>query len=291
MKPIYEKLLRFREEGFAVKTLRSNTYDCPWHFHGECELILVQQGAGHRVVGDNVSPIVPGDLVLIGANLPHIYQNDPPTRQRTRSLRGVLIQFEESWWSDLFKMPAFDGVQRMLRRAALGLHFTGASRDAVADAMARIVKMKGLPRIALFLTILDLLSNSRNCSQIASPGFTATSSPHDERRVNTIWRFINDNLGRSLNLPAAARLVHMSEGAFSRFFRAHLGKTFPELVNELRIGRACRLLAETEENITEIALSCGYRNLSNFHRQFARLKGCTPLAFRRRLVRKVSDFE
>ena len=75
----------------------------------------------------------------------------------------------------------------------------------------------------------------------------------------------------------------MSEGAFSRFFRTHIGKTFPAFVNDLRIGRACRLLAETEMNVTEIALLCGYRNLSNFNRQFLQLKKGSPSDFRRQM--------
>jgi len=55
-------------------------------------------------------------------------------------------------------------------------------------------------------------------------------------------------------------------------------------LNQLRIGRACRLLAESELSVTEIALACGFANLSNFNRQFARLKQTTPREYRRRLA-------
>ena len=49
----------------------------------------------------------------------------------------------------------------------------------------------------------------------------------------------------------------------------------------MRIGRACRLLAENELNVTEIAFACGFENLSNFNRQFLRLKGTSPSQFRK----------
>ena len=78
----------------------------------------------------------------------------------------------------------------------------------------------------------------------------------------------------------AAGIVHLSEGAFSRFFREHTGKTFPQFVNELRIGKACSLLMEGDLNITEVAYDCGFTNLSNFNRQFLRLKGLSPREFR-----------
>ena len=60
---------------------------------------------------------------------------------------------------------------------------------------------------------------------------------------------------------------------------------FPAFLNDLRVGRACRLLAETEMNVTEVALSCGYRNISNFNRQFRRLKRVSPRQFRRQMQR------
>ena len=288
MKPIYEKLVRQREEGFALKTIEGPSFDCPWHFHSEYELILVIESDGCRVVGDSVEPLTPNDLVFLGPNLPHIYQNDGQTPGRGPLIRGVLLQFEESGWSALFAQPAFDAVRRLLRRASLGLSFSGTARDQAVGLLTQMLDLQGVPRVAAFLSLLDLLAQSRHARPLASPGFTTTVSPHDEERVNRVWRFIHENLDSALTLPAAARLVHMSEGAFSRFFHAHLGKTFPDFVNELRVGRACRLLAETPQKITEIALACGYRNLSNFNRQFARLKQCTPREFRRALVRKVS---
>jgi AraC-like DNA-binding protein len=289
MKPIYEKLVRFREDGIALKALRGKSLSCPWHFHSEYELILVQESSGYRIVGDNVAAIQPNDLVLIGPNLPHIYQYDRPFSGDNVTPRGILIQFEERWWSSLLELPALNGVRRLLHRAVLGLHVTGRTRDQAAALMTKMVGYRGLRRITAFLSLMEILARSRTCLPLSSPGFAVAPNPYDEKRVNRVWQFINEHLDQPLSLPAAARLLHMSDGAFSRFFRAHLGKTFPEFVNELRIGRACRLLAETQDAITQIALACGYRNLSNFNRQFARFKKCTPRAFWQRLVRKVSE--
>lgn len=286
MKPIYEKLVRVREEGFALKTLRGTSFHCPWHFHSEYELILVLESGGHRIVGDNIAPLQPNDLVLIGPDLPHIYQNDKPFSGRTPLIRGILIQFEDRWLASLLDLPALDGVRRLLHRAALGLHVTGRTRDQAAAIMVRMTGLHGLRRITAMLSLLDLLARSRHCRPLSSPTFSVVPNPYDEQRVNLVWQYINEQLDQPIGLPAAAKLVHMSEGAFSRFFRAHLGKTLPSLVNELRIGRACRLLADTEEAVSRIALACGYRNLSNFNRQFARLKKCTPRAYRQRWSEK-----
>jgi len=284
MKATYEKLTQFPEEGFALKEIRGDDCNCPWHFHSECELILAAQSRGYRIVGDNVTSLLPGDLVLVGANLPHVYQHEDPISGPSAPPHCILIQFEEQNWSGLLQMPALAGVRGLLRRASLGLQFTGRTRDKAAGLMQKMLQQRGVQRINAFLAILDLLARARSARPIASPGFARVLSPHDEERVNRVWQFINEQYQRPISLREVARLVHMSDGAFSRFFRAHMGKTFPAFVNALRVGRACRLLAETELSVTEIALSCGYQNLSNFNRQFARLKKTSPRSFRRRLV-------
>ena len=52
--------------------------DSSWHYHPQYELLYISQSTGIRFVGDNVSPFVPGELVLVGPYLPHLWRNEPP---------------------------------------------------------------------------------------------------------------------------------------------------------------------------------------------------------------------
>ncbi len=283
MKPIYEKLIGCPDEGFLVKEIHGDACNCPWHCHTEVELVLVLQSQGYRIVGDNIRSLQRGDLVLLGPNLPHAYQHKDRLSVRQPPAHCILLQFEKRLWSSLLELPAMAAVRRLLLRAASGLHIMDPAREQVAAMLLEMLKLRGLRRIATFITVLDALAQSRSCKTIASPGFTTSLTSYEQERIGRICQFIDENYHRSLRLCEVARLTHMSEGAFSRFFRSHMGKTFPAFVNDLRIGRACRLLAETELNVTEIALSCGYRNISNFNRQFLQLKKASPSEFRRRM--------
>ena len=100
--------------------------------------------------------------------------------------------------------------------------------------------------------------------------------------MDRVFQFLVNEADEPVRLSDAARVLNLSEGAFSRFFRIHTGKTFPAFRNELRVGRACTLLIEGDLTITEVALRCGFVNLSNFNRQFRRLKGISPHEFRQR---------
>ena len=284
MKLIFEKLMSGSEEGFTFKEIRSHRFSCPWHFHTENELILTLHCPGYRMVGDDITELEAGDLVLVGSNLPHIWQRDEGKPRPRRPVHILIVQFEESFLGhDFWKLPATHALRQLLRHASAGLQFTSKTRHRVARRMSDMRAASGLRRLALFLTALEALASSSECRAIASPGYTAEPSPFNQGRMERVLRFINERLDQPIRLREVARLAGLSEGAFSRFFRLHSGRTSPTFVNQLRIGRACRLLAESENKITDIAFACGFTNLSNFNRQFQRMKRMTPREFGRQL--------
>jgi len=284
VKPIYEKLVGCPDDGVVVKEIHGEACNCPWQYPAEVELVVGRQSQGYRIVGDNIRSLQRGDLVLLGANLPHAYQHTDPRRASSQPPHSVLLQFAERDWIGLFELPAMAPIRRLLRRASQGLEIVDPTRKHVSAMLLDMLKLHGAGRIAAFIALLDALAQSRSCHPIASSSFRASPHGREQERVGRVCQFIDQNCHRPLNLGEVAKTVHLSEGAFSRFFRAHVGKTFPAFVNDLRIGRACRLLTETEMGVTEIALICGYQNLSNFNRQFLRLKGIPPGEFRRRMV-------
>jgi AraC-like DNA-binding protein len=203
-------------------------------------------------------------------------------------VHALLIQFEPRFLGDgLLRLSALDPVRRLLDRAARGLHVGGRTRDRVSRMMAEMADMRGFERLLQFLQILGVLAHSADCRPIASPSFAADTDLYDQERMNQVFQFLNAHLGAPIGLADAAQIIGMSNAAFSRFFRLHTGKTFPRLHNELRIGRACRLLIEDDKNITEVSHECGFTSLSNFNRQFLRLKGESPCSFRRQMKHKL----
>ena len=289
MKPVFQRLTTESEEGFAFKAIRSSGFNCPWHVHPEYELILVLEGDGYRIVGDNIARLAAGDLVMVGPGLPHIWQAEAIPGGQT-SVHFLLIQFGDHYPGEgLLKLTAMEPMRRLLVHAKRGLHIVGRTRHKVAAQMKRLAEVQGMERVLQFLQILSVLAGSRECEPIASSGFAASNSDFDQERMDRVFQFLKSHLGEAVRLSEAARVVHLSEGAFSRFFRAHTGKTFPQFVNELRVGRACNLLMEGNRNITEIAFASGFTNLSNFNRQFLALKGLSPRAFRLQLQRRLSQ--
>jgi AraC-like DNA-binding protein len=78
-----------------------------------------------------------------------------------------------------------------------------------------------------------------------------------------------------------ATMADMSASAFSRHFQKSTGNKFVDFVNQVRIGKACVLLTESNDQISTICYSVGFNNVANFNRHFVKIKGVTPSEFRR----------
>jgi AraC-like DNA-binding protein len=286
MKAVLEKTPRAQWESFHCEIVRGSSYHATWHFHPEYQLTLVLESRGHRMVGDNITRLRPDDLVLVGANLPHVWHQEtrerkPETGKGGTAVHAIIVRFLDTFLGGEFlERPELEPVRTLLRRAARGLHITGRTRDTVAEAMHRLAAAKGLARIRELLAILDLLASSRDVKPIASAGFVPQVSTDDQERMQRVFRYIDGHLTDEINRTRAAAEAHLSPGAFSRFFKLRTGRTLPEYVNTLRIGRACELLSDDRWKIADVAMECGFANLANFNRHFRKITKRSPREYR-----------
>lgn len=95
-----------------------------------------------------------------------------------------------------------------------------------------------------------------------------------------IMTFIHENYMFKITLDMLAELVGFNTHYFCKFFKSMFGKTAIEYINEYRIEKACQLLLQTDDKITEIAFAVGFDSSSYFIRKFKALKTMTPSAYR-----------
>jgi AraC-like DNA-binding protein len=101
-----------------------------------------------------------------------------------------------------------------------------------------------------------------------------------ENRINKVCVFLHDNFSNKISLKEVADLIFMSESNFCKFFKKATNITFSDYLNELRINATCKLLLCSDENIKNIAFSCGFESLSYFNRVFLKKKHISPKEFR-----------
>ena len=108
----------------------------------------------------------------------------------------------------------------------------------------------------------------------------------EQERIDelAVLRRIRDRLDRHyaepFDLPAMARMAHMSEGHFSRRFRAAFGETPHGYLMTRRIERAMLLLRGDDLTVTEVCFAVGFSSLGSFSTRFTELVGMPPGAYR-----------
>jgi AraC-like DNA-binding protein len=267
----------------ACEVVRGIDFGCQWHFHPEVELLLTLKGGTHRWIGDNISPLKEGDLVLIGPNLPHDFRNVRAGGARFCRVHAIVLQFRPDFLGpDWLVRNGMERFVRLLQLSRHGIEITGQTRDEVGRLMEQCARSNGLRRLIFTLQILEILGSSRGIRRIASPGFAPEVQIADTIQMAKISKYIESHISEAIYLKDLAKYIGMSEVSLSRYFRTRTGKTFPTYLNELRVARVCRLLAERDATIMELALSCGFESYANFEKQFVRFQSCSPTVYRKR---------
>jgi AraC-like DNA-binding protein len=89
---------------------------------------------------------------------------------------------------------------------------------------------------------------------------------------------------RPLDVPALARIAHVSPAHFARTFRATFGETPHRYLQRRRVERAMFLLRETDRSVTDICFEVGFGSLGTFSRTFRAIVGRSPRQYRREAV-------
>ena len=95
-------------------------------------------------------------------------------------------------------------------------------------------------------------------------------------RIKDVLRLIRNHYHEEISLDDMATSAHMNKRYFCRYFREMMGKTPIQYLNYYRVECACELLSTSERTVSEVAMACGFNNISYFVRVFGAHKGTTP---------------
>ncbi|HEY9488756.1 MAG TPA: AraC family transcriptional regulator [Chryseosolibacter sp.] len=278
------------DRAFECNYLRAPHFDANWHFHSEYQLFVVLRGTGMRFIGDHAQPFKPGDLVLTGPDLPHLWRSDLEYFEGDPQLwtEGIVIYFPEDFFADQFlRKMEMVLVRQLLIQSSRGISYQGQTAEKVTGMMEELLHKKDFDSILQLLNILRVLANSEEYVLLANPGYSNSLKKSDTERMNKVHAYVMKNFREKITLEEVAALASMTPSSFSRYFKTHANKTFSEFLTGIRIGYSCKLLIEKKMNITQACYESGFNTLSNFNRQFKVYTMATPLEYRRRYLRTV----
>lgn len=247
-------------------------YQMPLHWHLEYELILVMSGSFTLTMDGCAVPMGPGDCAWIGEGVVHggtpsdcVYEcvvfdlsallHDTPVC--ARNAQEFLA--DETGFSGVF--PKESGQARLI-----SLLFESMEKE-----------QRGYE-----WTVMGLLWQLMgSLIQMKKPPETVIKNRKRILQLKNVLTFIRDNYDQAVALDELARVAGMNPKYFCRAFAKMTGRTPIEYLNYFRVEQAGEQLALTDEPVTEIALNCGFNDMSYFSRTFSRLKGMPPSAYRK----------
>jgi AraC-like DNA-binding protein len=287
MRPYLLKVSKGPDSSFSVRRDLVPHVNNRWHYHSEVELIHFKKGEGTQFIGDSIKRFKAGDVILVGANLPHYWRfDDVYFEEDTKVGADVRVShFNEHFWGQQFlHLPENSNLKVVLEKAKRGLQVTGKSRQVVADIMEKLLESEGSQRIILLIEALTAVANCKQLVPLSSIGFKPELADLESDRINAIYEYSIKNFRNKIQLEEIAEVANISPNSFCRYFKSRTRKTYSQFLIELRVGHACKLLIENKECIKRLCYESGFNNFTSFHKYFKQITGKSPLIYQKEFI-------
>lgn len=274
-------ILEHIKESFRVKDDILPYIATPLHYHPHYELVWIKKGTGIRIVGDHIDQFKEGDMVLIGPNLPHVWENDKIYYKGNQDLKVdvFVVHFMDDIIANLLRFPELSGIRNTLSCSRQGLQIVGETNKALGEIIEQLFRAGSIERIILFLKIFQLLENTEEVFILSSSDFAQFFSTPQSERMRKIFEFIGKNFNRNIQIEEISNIACMSPTAFCRYFKQKTGQSFISYLNNFRLVYAQNLLNSNKYKISTVSEMCGFQDISYFNRTFKQKNRMTPTEY------------
>ena len=267
---------------FQIEHRTLTTADnCPDHFHWHScfEITYILHGQGQYFVNGQIYTVSDGDIILFNNIEPHGWE----VRD---SLELIVMVFQPELIANGFALLDYDYLEPFLKRGTNFKNVLPASEQVTRDIYKLLKEISDEEdrhtvgyQLMIKANILKILTLLIRHSQDSSKSDRLLSRKALEmKRLSNVFEYINQNYAEHLTLADAAEMAYMSPNYFSQYFKKVTGQNFSDYLNGLRIKKAQDMLHDTNSSVIDVAMACGFRNMSNFYRMYKKYTGTTPSA-------------
>ena len=278
MKILPYKITKPENEALVYQEDSESFFYNKLHQHEEIQISFILKGEGTLVIGDAITDFKSNDIIVVGSNLPHVFNSDISSGDS--SFMMSLFFSYTSFGKDFFNLNEFKKLQSFFKSSKYGFKLT-SNKLIVKNLFLQLKKASSLQRFILFFEIIQLINKSE-LIQLSSFIYEKAINDNEGKRMRAVFEYTINNFDQPITLEQIASIATMTTNAFCKYFKQRTNKTYFQLLNEIRIENACKLLSkEPDMPISEIALLSGFQNISNFNRKFKLVKKMTPRSFKK----------
>ena len=259
----------------------------PLHKHVEYEIMLFTQGYGKQFVGEGVSAYKAGDIALIGSNVPHLHlchtKLDSAGNPEEEWSAGEAIQFRPDIFPEQMKdIPDYRYIYDLLQKSQYGIRFYDKGLfDTLLEMTREFDASEYTVRLICLLRMLEKLHESRHFKLLSDTAYNqANYIPDAKEPVDKVYAYLYNHFKEKVTLEEIAEFVRQNPSALCRHFKRRTDKSIFRCLAEIRIEHACKLLAYSNMNVSQIAYESGYNSVTHFIAQFEKITRRTPSEYR-----------
>lgn len=253
----------------------------PLHWHMEFEINYIVSGCAEFICGDKKFISSEGDIIIIPPNMLHaIYP-----REKFKQLYDTIVFRTDMLGSYANDRSAAEYIRPLSNgRLKINTQITKEHtyyrelkttvENIFSCAKGNTSKLDILMKSEL-LRLFWLLEESGDISPAEKKGMSRSET------IRPAIEFITKNTSSNITVEQLAKASHVSKSYFMTIFKETAGIGAIEYLTQLRIKKACEILLNTNKTAVDTAYECGFKNLSNFNRQFKKIVGCTPSEYRK----------
>jgi AraC-like DNA-binding protein len=146
-------------------------------------------------------------------------------------------------------------------------------KEFVAEYETKKIGYEMAVKAIIYQLIVLLL---RNHVQLALTSKEYDARMRNLKRFNSILEYIENHYADKITLDELCSMAHLSRYYFCREFKNITGKPLGQYLNAIKISKAKSMLKNGDANITEVALACGFDDISYFSRLFKKYEKVSP---------------
>lgn len=256
----------------------------PPHYHKQLEVLYIIEGTLSVEVNHVLYKLKTGDLMMIGANHIHSYNNKATNDQASYYMLIFdwhyldAISKDQQSYEDLYPVLLKLNLLHTLDYPIIKNRLQPLIREMNEESHW---KMKGYKLLVIshlyeFLTLV-----TRELDTVTRTHQEVKSLKKENWFISTINDYIYNNYTRELTLEEIALVTGYSTYHFTRLFKKYTGFTFKQYLANFRVNMVKEELYDETISITDMAFKHGFNSIKSFNRCFKDITGTSPREFKK----------
>ncbi len=245
-------------------------YEMPFHWHTECEFIQVISGEFSLSVHDHTIVLTAGESAFIPSD--SIHGGTP----NNCSYQCLVFSLDNIIGTNPARQKQYDSAMEQTPSKIIKYKHN----EKIQQLFQHMKKEQNGYEFIVLGLIWQIVGDMIYETFDQENAFPIANHNKQIYKIKNVLKMIRNQYPESLTLEMLADESGLNVQYFCKYFKNIIGKTPIDYLNYYRIECAAEILKTTDRRVTEVALDCGFNDLSYFIKLFKRNKGVSPRVYR-----------